>query len=661
MSRMRPRRDREERRARGRIVLIATCLLTLFAAAAVRATYLQIFRAAELQARAEEQRHRRLELLPARGDILDRNGKELAKSIPGASVFADPSCLLGSATELRQLCRTLGLEPREVTAALQRGGARFAWLKRRVTPREEEAVAALGIPGVGIAREPQRTYPKKGLAGQTVGFVGVDGRGLGGLEYRFDALLTGSPRIVQAERDARGCLLLPAAPDSNEGRGMSLVLTLDEAIQHIAEEELSRAVEASAARGGVAVVIDPASGEILALAQTPVFNPNAVSASRAEDRKIKAVVDVYEPGSTLKAVFLGVLLDQGLTETQDLVFCENGSWTVHGRTIHDHVPHGWLSVADVLKVSSNIGVAKLSEKIAPAALYEGLQRFGLGVATGVELGGESGGILPPTRAWSKLTPKTVAYGQGISTTALQLTSAIAAIANGGIRMHPRLVRAILDETGREVEHFAPEVAGRALSADAAATLGRMMERVVRQEDGTGTLARVPGYSVAGKTGTAWKPDPDGTGYLRDKIVASFVGFVPSRAPRIALLVAVDEPSQGSRYGGMVAAPAFAEMARRILGYLEVPPQEDPAAEAAPPVPLAPVARRSRPSDEQTPGGIMPELEGLTMREALRRLEGAGVDIRLSLLGSGIAATQDPDPGSRLAAGQACRIVFRPLL
>jgi len=638
-----------------RIVLVATGVLALFAAAAVRATYLQVFQAPELQVRAEEQRHRRLELLPARGDLLDRNGKELAKSIPGASVFADPSCLLGSKEELGQLCRALGLETADVKAALKQGGARFAWLKRRVTPREADAIAALGIPGVGIAPEPQRTYPKKALAGQVLGFVGTDGRGLGGLEYRFDALLTGKPRVVQAERDARGCLLLPGAPAANEGRGMSLCLTLDEAIQHIAEEELSRAVDDSAARSGVAVVIDPATGEILALAQAPSFNPNAVSASRDEDRKVKAVVDVYEPGSTLKALFLGIVMDQGLAGTRDLVFCENGSWTVHGHTIHDHEPHGWLSVADVLKVSSNIGVAKLSEKIAPNAFYEGLRRFGLGAATSVELGGESGGILPPPRAWSKMTPKTAAYGQGVSATALQVAGAVAAVANGGIRMRPRLVRAILDEAGREIERFGPEVAGRALSADTAATLVRLMERVVDQDDGTGTRARVPGYTVAGKTGTSWKPDPEGNGYLRNKIVASFAGFVPSRAPRIAMLVAVDEPSQGSRYGGMVAAPAFAEMARRILAYLQVAPEEGPAAEAAP------VAQRPRRGVDQTPNGTMPDVAGLTMREALRRLEGAGVAIRLSLLGSGIAATQDPSPGSRLAADQACRIVFRPLL
>ncbi|MEW6487801.1 MAG: penicillin-binding protein [Thermodesulfobacteriota bacterium] len=665
------REGRGERAARWRIAAVGGCVLSLFAVAAARAVHLQVVRAPELLARAEDQRRQRLELVPPRGTLFDRNGRELAKSVPGSSVFADPSCLLGAPEDLARLCRALGLEPREARRALERGGARFAWVKRRITPREEEAVRALGIAGVGIAPEPLRTYPKKSLAGQVLGFVGVDGRGLGGLESHFDGLLRGKPRTVQAERDAKGVLLLPAAPDTTEGGGRSLVLTLDETVQHIVEEELLRAVEQSRARGGVAVAMDPSTGEILALAQVPLFNPNAVAESRPEDRKISAVVDVYEPGSTLKAPFLGILFDQGLARPSDAVFCENGKWSVHGRTIGDTQPHGWLTVADVLKVSSNIGVAKLSEKLTPHALHEALGRFGLGAPTRVELGGESGGILPAPSGWSKITPKTIAYGQGISATAVQVTSAFAALANEGVRMRPRLVRAVLDETGREAERLQPEAAGRALGSAAAATLVGLLERTVVAEGGTGANAAVPGYTVAGKTGTSWKPDLVRGGYLRDKVVASFAGFVPSRAPRLVLLVAVDEPSQGSRYGGMVAAPAFAQMARRILGYLQVPPEEAPepgaraVARSSPPVP-----RPGTDAAGRTPGphrpegsapGLMPDVHGLTMREVLRRLEAAGVGLRLSLLGSGVAATQEPTPGTPLDGGQACRIVFRPLL
>lgn len=654
------RRSREERAARARLRVLSVCVLALFVAAGARAVHLQWFEAADLRARVDEQRVRRLELLPARGTIYDRKGRELAKSITAASVFADPSCLLGDTASLRRLCGALNLDVRQVQDSLRRGGARFAWVKRKITPSEEAAVRGLGIAGVGLVNEPHRTYPKKTLAGQVLGFVGVDGRGLGGLEYRFDEVLRGEPVVVEAERDARGCLMLPRAPDVAKGRGSSLHLTLDEAVQHIAEEELGRAVEASGARGGIAVVLDPVTGELLALAQVPAFNPNAVEASRAEDRKIKAVVDVYEPGSTLKAPFVGLLLDRRLTRPGDIVFCENGEWRVHGHTIHDHHPHGWLSVADVVKVSSNIGVAKLSERLDPTAFYEGLARFGLGKPTGIELPGESGGILPPVRSWSKMSAKTISYGQGVSATALQLAYAVSAVGNGGTRMKPRLVRAVVDEAGREVKRFEPEPAEAALTPESAAAVVQMLERVVGEEDGTATKAAVPGYSVAGKTGTAWKPDPDGPGYRRDKIVASFVGFVPSRAPRISILVALDEPSRGSRYGGMIAAPAFREMAARTLAYLQVAPEiEEAPDEAEGETPVA-QGRPQRPQEEVEAGG-MPDLQGLTMREVLRKFEAMGVGVRLTLAGSGLAAGQDPAPGTVVTAGQSCRVEFQPLL
>jgi cell division protein FtsI (penicillin-binding protein 3) len=305
----------------------------------------------------------------------------------------------------------------------------------------------------------------------------------------------------------------------------------------------------------------------------------------------------------------------------------------------------------VLKLSSNIGVAKLSEKITPQALYEGFRGFGIGRPSGAGIPGESQGILPPPRAWSKLTPKTIAYGHGVSATALQVASAYAAVANGGLRMRPRLVRAVLDEQNREVEQFAPEPAGRAISAATAATLTRLMEAVVQGEDGTGARAAVPGYAVAGKTGTSWKPNLIQGGYHRDKVVASFAGFVPATAPRVVILVNVDEPTRGSRYGGMIAAPAFGKMARRILAYLQIAPEGEAEGEVA-------VVRPRQRGARRTPAGTMPDLRGLTMREVLRGLDQAGVPIGLTLLGSGVAVTQDPAPGTRLDSGQVCRVLFR---
>lgn len=656
-------RRRPEDGSSARIGTVAAVVLSLFVISGVRAAHLQLVRAPELRERAADQTQRRLKLLPARGTIYDRNLRELAVSIPGGSVFVDPSELLPVPGALERLCAALHLDVPAARRQLERGGRRFAWLKRRISKAEEDALQALHLPGAGIAREAHRFYPNKALAAQLLGFVGIEGEGRGGLEFEYDADLKGREVSVEAERDARGGFLLSGAPDPTRGRGKSLVLTVDETIQHIVEEELAKAVESSAAKGGWGIALDPATGGILALAENPPFNPNAIAASHADSRKIRATTDVYEPGSTFKALFLGILLDQHIVRPQDRVFCENGAWTVHGKTIHDTHPHGSLTIGEVLKVSSNIGVAKLSERISPEAFYEGLQRFGIGVTTEVDLPGESRGILPPTKSWAKITAKTISFGQGVSATALQVASAMGAIANGGLRMKPHIVASVLDEGGVEVRRIEPAAAGRALSAEAAAQVVEMMESVVQGEGGTAPQAIVPGYTVAGKTGTAWKANPNGRGYLRSAIVASFVGFVPSRAPRFVLLMAVDEPTQGSRYGGTIAGPAFREAARRILAYLQVPPE--PGAAVAKEEPKAgpePVEELAiAPPEEQQGAGAMPDLRGLPMREALRRLQGTGVPVRLTLAGSGVAESQDPLPGTALEAGRACRITFRPLL
>ena len=657
----RRRAPRTQPCSRRRLAVLAAVVFGMFLVAALRAAQLQLVQDDQLRAQGERQRRRQLELLPERGPILDRNGRELAAIIPGTSVFADPLELLADPAALARVCRALGLDPGGTASRLRRGGSRFAWLKRGVTPDQERALLALEVEAVGTAREPQRYYPKKSLAGQVLGFVGVDGAGLGGIEYRYDSLLKGAARTVWAERDARGRLMLAQAPDRSAGQGRGLVLTLDEMVQHITEEELAAAVRRSEARGGMAVVMEPSTGEVLALAQMPLFNPNNLGDSRPEDRKVVAVADVYEPGSTVKALFLGVLLDRGAATSRDLVFCENGEWRVHGHTISDHHPHGWLSVADVLKVSSNIGVAKLSDRLSPQALYEGLRGFGLGESSAMELPGESRGILPPVAEWSKMTPRTAVYGHGISATGIQMAAAFAAVANGGVRMRPSLVRAVVDETGRPVQRFAPQRAGRALGAETAEALTRMLERVVYGEEGTGGEAAVPGYRVAGKTGTAWKPDPVRGGYQRHKVVASFAGFVPSRRPELAILVAVDEPTKGPRYGSTVAAPVFREIARRVLAYRQVAPDPEAlVAEAVVEAEAKPARRPTRAEPRPVPGR-MPDLQGLTMRGALRAVEQSGVAVAPSLVGSGLAYRQEPAAGVALREGQSYRVEFQPLL
>ncbi|WP_025324292.1 penicillin-binding protein [Deferrisoma camini] len=650
-----PTRNRSARPLRGeriRLALVAGLVLSLLAAAALRAAHLQIVQAPRLQERARRQHQRQIEILPTRGPILDRNGRELALSVPGWSLFADPSVLLADPEAVARVGEILGWSADRLRRRLERGGARFAWIKRGLSPSEVRALRRADVPGTGLAREPQRFYPKRSLAGQVLGFVGADGQGLGGLEYRFDSVLRGRQRRVLATRDARGRLMLPDAPDPLAASGGSLVLTLDETIQHIAEEELARAVKASDARGGVAVVVEPSTGEILALAQVPAFNPNALGRSRPADRKVRAAVDVFEPGSTLKALFVGLLLDRRLARPDERVFCENGAWQVHGRTIHDHKPHGWLTVEEILRVSSNIGVAKLSERLPPEELYRGYRAFGFGEPTGVELSGESRGLLPEPRRWSLMTPKTLAYGQGIGATALQVTGAFAALANGGLRMRLRLVREVRAPDGSVVERYEPQAVGRVISEATARRLTRILEGVVSPE-GTAPRALVPGFRVAGKTGTAWKVE--GGRYNPRKVWASFVGYVPSRAPQLVILAAVDEPRKGSRYGGMVAGPVFREIARRALAYLGVAPEAVASARPAEAVP-APSRRKTGAVAEP---GVMPDCRGLTMRAALRLLSRAGVAGRVRFLGTGWAAQQDPAPGTRLGPDTTCTVVFRP--
>jgi cell division protein FtsI (penicillin-binding protein 3) len=654
--------------SRPRIVVLAAFLLLLFAAAVGRAVQLQVVDAPNLREYAQDQYERKIKILPARGEILDRNGERLASSIPGSSAFVTGSKVLEDKAAFRRLCKALSLDPRKTEEKIAGRGSNFTTIKRRLTPSEEATVKAIDSPWAGVLPEPMRFYPKKSLAGALLGFTGTDGQGLEGLENRYEDLLGAEPVIIEAERDARAQALMARAPSAATARGKSLRLTLDVWVQHAVEEELEKAVEKYGAKGGIAVAMDPSTGAVMALAQAPPFNPNDPATARPENRKNRAVVDVYEPGSTFKALFMGLLLDLKKTSPGETVYCEQGSWTVAGRTIHDHEREGTLTVPEGLKVSSNIGVAKLSQRLSDAEFYEGLRRYGIGQTTGVDLPGESRGLLPAPERWSKITPMTISYGQGVSVTALQLTAAIAAIANGGMRMKPYVVEAVLDENGREIQRTEPAQMGRAISAAAASTLREWMIGVVHDKKGTGTGASACGYTVAGKTGTAWKVNPLTGGYDTRRIWASFVGFAPAHAPRIALLVAVDEPSKGSLYGGTVAAPAFAEICRRVLPYLGVAPDRDPVAEDEPKPVRAPVAKKApakgkksevEGAPEPMAAGLMPDLQGVTMREALLRLERTGVGVSARLEGSGFAAEQVPPPGTPLAAGTVCRVFFSP--
>ncbi len=675
---MNNRRRREDSTDR-RIKFLGVLLLALFAVAIVRAVDLQVYRAPALKLRAEDQYSRKSLILPARGKILDRNNRELAASVPGSSAYVTGDKILENQDEFEKICATLKLDRYKTAEMIRKRGDACTTIKRRLIPAEEEAARKLSVGSkfFGVAPQPVRYYPNKSLAGQILGYVGQDGEGLGGLEAKYEEILRGNPIWLYAEKDARADQMLTEAPDPTKARGKSLLLTIDQSIQHIVEEELEKAVEEHGARGGFSMFVDPATGEILALAQVPRLNPNDFANVKAEDRKIKTISDVFEPGSTMKPVFISLLLESGAAKFTDQVFCENGKWNVFGKVIHDHSAHGVMGLGDIIKVSSNIGVAKLSQRIPNRTYREALLKYGFGRDSGIELKGESKGIVQPVSNWAKITPMTMAYGQGISVTAVQMVSAFSALANHGVMMKPHLVKAVLDENGKEIERIAPQEAGRPVSPVIADTVVRWMEAVVQDPGGTAKSADGSGYSVAGKTGTAWKASKGG--YDNKKVVASFIGVAPSRAPRIVGLVALDEPTIGSLYGGIVAAPVYKSICGRVLNYLSVPPDK--------PVTVAEKDKkvgkkdkadakgdrkgeiRDDPDNSDRPDDMaavedpallrrqMPDLAGLTMREAVKRLEQTGVAIRLDLKGSGFVAGQDPAPGRVLDDGALCTIVF----
>lgn len=659
-----------------KIRIVGAFMFALFAIAVARAVVLQVYRAETLQARAADQYAKKIKILPSRGKIYDRNMQELAASVAGSSAYVTGERILEDPEQFDRITKALSLDKYAVSSLIRKRGGMYTTIKRRLTPAEEIAAAEIAKNSkyFGVAPQPARYYPNKYLAGQILGYVGQDGEGLGGLEYKYEETLKGNPVWVYAERDAKAAGLMTEAPDMAQGRGKSLVLTIDQSIQHIVEEELELAVTEREAKGAFSVILDPTTGEILALAQVPRLNPNDFTGARAEERKIKTITDVFEPGSTMKPVFISIMLESGAARPTDTVYCENGKWKVYGgKVIHDHSGHGVMGLPDIIKVSSNIGVAKLSQRISYKAYYDGLYAYGFGRESGIDLRGESKGILPPTSSWAKITPMTVAYGQGIAVTPVQMVNAYAALANGGVMMKPHLVKAVLDENGGEIERIEPKELGRPVSRANADMVMRWMELVVMDPGGTATSADGSGYTVAGKTGTAWKPSKGG--YDTRRVVASFIGAAPSRSPRIVALVALDEPTKGSTYGGVVAAPVFKNIARRVLTHLSVPPdrpvtvaqknkkdgadkkKKEAEAKASKILEDSPDGFEDEATDVVEQRNSMPDLSGLTMREAVKRLEQTGIAFKLDLRGSGFASAQEPAAGTSLTDGTLCVVHF----
>jgi cell division protein FtsI (penicillin-binding protein 3) len=647
-----------------------------------RLVQLQVSQHDDFTARARNQQLGSIETSATRGPVLDRQGRELARSIETASFFADPREILDSNDTAKQIAAITGQDRTELTRRLNtaiEAKKQFIWVTRRVDIEVAKRLDALELKGVYSRKEPKRYYPNDSLAAHVLGFVGTEEIGLSGVEQYYNEKIRGESGKVYMEVDRER-----HAFDSYEVQpnpGQTVVLTIDQTIQYRTEQALGAAVERTHAKSGTAIVMDPRTGEILALANAPSFDPNQSQKSSAEARVNGALQNVYEPGSTFKIVAYSAAIEKGLVKPDDKIDCQMGQITVAGRLIHDHHPFGVLTIADALAQSSNVGAIKLGLLVGNESMYDYMKRLGFGSRTGIDLTGESPGILRSLNRWQPASIGSLAMGQEIGVTALQMATAYCVLANDGMLVKPYLVRELRSAQGVVVFQAKPE-ARRALKPETTAALRNMLEGVTLR--GTARKAQLDGYTAAGKTGTAQKIDLRTRAYSTTKYVGSFVGFAPVKNPAVVIIVVIDEP-QGAYHGGDVAAPVFREIAEQILPDLSVSPDVaiKPGAES--------VTQISRPSPQQLKeeqlqtearaatlpkvaagsfsgqtkevvfavatkrAALMPDLRGQSVRDVLRACQQLG--LRLEARGEGRALQQTPEPGGEVDPGLVVRVDF----
>lgn len=676
------------------MLIVAGVALLWSTAVFGRLAYLQLVRHSDYLARAQRQQQRTIEITPKRGVIYDRNMRTLAMSIPVKSAFAVPAEIADEPLAIRLLAGVLNLPP-EVLAARLESSRSFVWIARKLSPEKYEALEALNLKGIYFQDENQRFYPKRDLAAHVLGFVDPDEKGLAGIEYQLDSQIRSKAEKIIVMADARQRWF--DGGEARRERGANVVLTIDEKIQYIAQRELASAMAKTRALAGSAIVMDPNTGEILAMANWPRFNPNNASEAPAEWRMNRAVSALYEPGSTFKLITLAAAFDQDITRPSEVFDCENGAIYIAGHRIRDHKPFGLLTVADILAQSSDVGAIKIAVRLGSPKFYEYIRAFGFGTPTGIDLPGESRGLLHRLENWSAISIGSVSMGQEIGVTPIQLATAVSAIANGGMLYRPHVVKQM-----QRGEHNLP-VDGvtvvtepkRVIRPETAATLRRLMEGVVLS--GTGKLARLDGWTAAGKTGSAQKIDPATGRYSPTQLIASFTGFAPISNPAVTILVSLDSPV-GLHEGGEVAAPVFKRIAEQVLSYLDVPRDvplnprmieaaykrrisaDDSALEDftptdflgqpdAPPaapqqgMPLWPESQVHGPevamaADE---GGdiAVPDFAGETMREVTETCLHLGLEP--ILVGSNLATEQFPEPGAKARRGAKVTVQFGRLI
>ncbi len=648
------KKKQKKNNIRPRVFVVLAFFIAAFSLIFMRAFELQVIEGDALKKMATRQHVRSVNLKSKRGGIYDRNRKELAISIDVDSVYAQPKVIGSVRSASRALAPITGMSARVIKKRLTSGKS-FVWLKRQIdlNENEREKIAAMG--GVGIIKESRRYYPNKGLAANLIGFTGVDSNGLEGIEHSYNRYLVGTAEKISGGRDARGRLILYGDTDKDVPvEGMSVELTIDKTIQYVTESALNKAVESSGAKGGMAVVLSPVTGEVLAMATAPGFNPNALHRSSPALWRNRAVTDAYEPGSVMKVFLVAGALEDGLVRPDDIFFCENGRYRVADRVLHDAEKNGWLSVSNIIKFSSNIGASKIAEKMGRERLHSVYSAFGMGSKTGLDLPGETSGSLLDVKKWSGVTLHTLAFGQGLSVSSIQLATALGAIANGGFLMRPYIVKEVKGEGAVPVKENNPVIVRRVISAKTAKTIRDMMVSVTSR-GGTGEKAALRGFTVAGKTGTAQKPDFNKGGYKRGAYVSSFFGFLPAENPVLTIVVTLDEPTKG-HYGGEVAAPAFKEIAAKSLAYLGVTPNGTavvrPVKRGKAHVALDSGRRKSKSLRE----GFTPDFTGLTMRKVMKISSEGSFNIKM--VGGGVAFRQNPGPGRPLNGAKVVKVWFQ---
>ena len=673
--------------SRTRALMVACFLGVWMLVIGVRLIYLQTAQHEWLTSRARTQQQDAIETSPIRGLVLDRHGNELARSIDTESFWAVPREIKNVEEVSARLAPLVDIDAGTLAARLkdaQSANRKFAWIARKLDQERAEKIRALNLEGVYMLKEPKRHYPNGSLAAHVLGFVGLDEIGLAGIERAYNERIQGEPGKITIDTDAHGRPY--GSLEARARRGETVVLTIDRLVQYKTEQALAAAVEKSHAKSGTAIVLDPHTGEILALANAPTFDPNDPRASSEQARINEALQNIYEPGSTFKIVAYSAAIEKGLVKPSDRIDCQMGGITVAGRLIRDHHAFGSLTLTEALAKSSNVAAIKLGLRVGDDAMFDYMTRFGFGCKTGVELPGETDGLLRKVNRWQPSSIGSLAIGQEVGVTPLQMAAAFGTLANDGLRISPHLVREVRASDGTIVYSAAPEER-RVVSVATAQTLRGMLEEVTL--NGTAKQAQLDGYTAAGKTGTAQKIDPKTRAYSKTKFIGSFVGFAPVENPAVVIIVVIDEPV-GGYHGGEIAAPVFREIAEQILPAMNVTPDTKLKPSPQPgllarfslkPEALAHLReqqeREKAARDATLPrvaaenghvnmskvvytaatkhAALMPDLRGRSVRDAARVCEQLG--LQLEARGEGRAWRQSPEVGAEVEVGQTIRVDF----